>query len=283
MARKQVQAFTISFLDLLSGALGAVILLFIIVPKLDSETQEELEALNRVNIEIEELQDILEQAKNSIPKEIYEEIQSQIDSLEDAVAILTEEMEDLREALAEANSQIENLESQVQQQEQQIESMNQQIQEQAEEISDLRDQVAQLERQIRECERVTERLKAEGHYLVVTMSWETHGDDVDLHVIDPTGAEFYYRQPIHAGRPGKLTKDDVDGPGVEVWQTNSLSVGTYQIKANLYDWESGIPPDLVFWVYYRNGNRSFRSRLNRESEKKLITRLTVNSNRVITF
>lgn len=269
MARKQIQAFNISFLDLISGALGAVILLFIIVPKLDSETQAELEALNQVNVEIEELENILEQAKNSIPKEIYEQIQAQIETLENTVDRLAQEIEAMQEQLSEANERIEALETQNQQQQQQIESMQQQIQD--------------LQQQITKCEQDMEKLEGEGKFAVITMSWETKGDDVDMHIIDPSGAEFYYSRTTNPGRPGKLTKDDTSGPGVEVWQIASLQPGTYQIKANLYKSVSGTAPNLEFWVYYRNGNKSFRKTLFRVGEKTLISTMRVDSDGLVTL
>ena len=45
MARKEINIFGTSFLDLLSGALGAVIILFIIVPKMSVQQQEALQEL----------------------------------------------------------------------------------------------------------------------------------------------------------------------------------------------------------------------------------------------
>ena len=45
MPKKEINIFSISFLDLLSGALGAVIILYIIIPKLNAE---EIELLDEV-------------------------------------------------------------------------------------------------------------------------------------------------------------------------------------------------------------------------------------------
>ena len=43
MKRKEINIFSTSFLDLLSGALGAVLILFIIIPKLTTEQQSALD------------------------------------------------------------------------------------------------------------------------------------------------------------------------------------------------------------------------------------------------
>ena len=54
MQRKEINIFSISFLDLLSGALGAVLILFIIIPKMTFEQQDaisQLEELNEQNLQ----------------------------------------------------------------------------------------------------------------------------------------------------------------------------------------------------------------------------------------
>ena len=51
MARQEINIFGTSFLDLLSGALAAVIILFIIIPKM---TKEDVELLEKVK-EIQEI------------------------------------------------------------------------------------------------------------------------------------------------------------------------------------------------------------------------------------
>jgi len=263
MGRRQIQTFNISFLDLLAGALGAVILLFIIVPKLDSESKSQLIALNKVNVEIEEIQDIMEQAKNSIPNEIYDKIKQELESLEIAVQELTQEIEVMERTLSKATDRIEELESQNEQQQDQIDSMQKDLEE--------------MRQQIVKCEENMEKLEGEGRFAVITMSWETLGDDVDMHIVDPLGYEFYYQEPSHAGRLGKLTKDDTVGPGIEVWQIPTLDEGIYLIKANLFDSKSGQAPELEFWIYYRNGNKSIKKSLYRAKEKTLIASIQVDS------
>jgi hypothetical protein len=50
MAKKPIEVFSISFLDLLSGALGAVIILFVFVPKMSQKEKDMIGKLGLENI-----------------------------------------------------------------------------------------------------------------------------------------------------------------------------------------------------------------------------------------
>ena len=81
MANKEINIFSTSFLDLLSGALAAVLILFIIVPKLTKEQDNSLKELEELKEEVGDLKDLMEQIRNSVPAEIFEEIQAKLDEL----------------------------------------------------------------------------------------------------------------------------------------------------------------------------------------------------------
>ena len=74
-------------------------------------------------------------------------------------------------------------------------------------------------------------------FLAVMISWPGgRGDDVDLHVVDPRGNEFYYGARIHAGSPARFEEDSRHGPGNEVWlHPNLTDPGEYRIYGNLFD------------------------------------------------
>lgn len=262
MTRKTINVFNISFLDLICGALGAVILLFIIVPKLDSKSQKELEAISQANLELSQLENILEELENSVSSELYEEIQNRIESLEDALEEVENEVQELRDKLSNAQEQIQSQQNR---------------------ITELQESLKEITERADNCEENMEKLESQGRFAVVTMSWNTTGDDVDLHVVDPTGAEFSYRTPSIAGRPGKLTKDDTYGPGVEVWQISFLETGRYTIYTNLYESKSKEIPNIEAWIYFRNGNKVFKGTIDKIKEKRLITSFTVDDEGNITF
>ena len=70
-------------------------------------------------------------------------------------------------------------------------------------------------------------------FVLVIASWSS-GDDVDLHVVDPQGREFYYAQDTHPGSPASLAEDNVNGPGNEVWLHPAADPGRYRVCYKLY-------------------------------------------------
>ena len=83
MARKEFNIFSISFLDLLSGALGAVIILFIVVPKMTSEQQQTIETLDELNIQVETVAEMIEQLEHSVDREVAEALSRQVEQLQE--------------------------------------------------------------------------------------------------------------------------------------------------------------------------------------------------------
>jgi hypothetical protein len=81
--------------------------------------------------------------------------------------------------------------------------------------------------------RELEELKSETP-LIIIIEWEAARVDVDLHVVDPAGAEFFFQRKRIAGRPGRLSEDDTVGPGFEVWEIAMAEAGSYRLYYNLY-------------------------------------------------
>lgn len=127
MSRREINIFGTSFLDLLSGALAAVIILFVIVPK---KAQADIDVLN----EVQELQtvandvkDAIEKIKSSIPKEVFEkvkedidrankkiiELQNRVNNLEQKIRELTNENVSLKEKVVAQQAEIEQLKKQL--------------------------------------------------------------------------------------------------------------------------------------------------------------------------
>lgn len=136
MARKEINVFGASFLDLLSGALGAVIILYILVPKLtipitEFEEQKKLsEEIGKLGVAIEDIADLIPQQQLDAIKSQMEEVISAKTALEGKVASiqkaleecrksneenlkkiveLQEELKETQEALAAAQAQVEDL------------------------------------------------------------------------------------------------------------------------------------------------------------------------------
>ena len=69
-------------------------------------------------------------------------------------------------------------------------------------------------------------------FLLVVISWP-EDSDVDLHIIDPQGREFYFVQATHSGTQAKL-EVDAQHAGNEIWLHPEAGPGGYQIFYNLY-------------------------------------------------
>ena len=143
MSRKEINVFGTSFLDLLSGALAAVIILYVIVPKMSQTEREALDELQQMNVQVDELSEQLQALRDMIPQDTYralvdqvEQMQQTMQQLEESIAALQDdnarltadnerlqsEVERLRHEAARADSlqrRIEQLEQQQQRQQQQ--------------------------------------------------------------------------------------------------------------------------------------------------------------------
>ncbi len=104
------------------------------------------------------------------------------------------------------------------------------------------------------------RKQLRGTFLVIVLRWETNRHDVDLHVINPEGQEFFYEKHNRNGAqfPGVdafLTVDSRRGPGIEVWLDPLASAGRYQLLVNLYERHGGARTAPVSGkVYFRDGH-----------------------------
>jgi uncharacterized protein YfaP (DUF2135 family) len=81
------------------------------------------------------------------------------------------------------------------------------------------------------------------------------GDDVDLHVTDTRGNEYYYdsNHRKFPGSEGQFLRDSTNGPGIEVWQLPVAQPGTYKIEYNLYRKLSASPLRVSGSVFARKG------------------------------
>ncbi|MBU2569307.1 MAG: hypothetical protein KJ725_04595 [Gammaproteobacteria bacterium] len=116
-------------------------------------------------------------------------------------------------------------------------------------------------------------------FLVIYIRWSTVNHDVDLHVVNPAGIEFNFRQKTHPNHPGELTEDSLVGPGNEVWELHEATPGVYRVYANLYA-RRGNPAaaEVKGRVFYRDGSSQLKPlRLPVEQQKGLMASITVNA------
>ena len=114
-------------------------------------------------------------------------------------------------------------------------------------------------------------------FLVLYVRWDTH-DDVDLHLTDPSGAEFYWdRHKTIPGRPGELSEDNVIGPGNEVWEIRDAPAGDYRVDVRLYTVRDQRKPVVVKGrVFHRDGSELFQNvQLSRQGQREPIATIRV--------
>lgn len=70
--------------------------------------------------------------------------------------------------------------------------------------------------------------------LRITMTWDTDGNDVDLHVVDPAGEHVYFGHK-EAASGIRLLQDIVQGFGPEVVRTDSVLPGAYHVGVKYYN------------------------------------------------
>ena len=112
--------------------------------------------------------------------------------------------------------------------------------------------------------------------MLVLVSWGS-SDDVDLHIIDPHGNEFYYNDKNHSGTPAKLEEDNTRGPGNEIWLHPQATPGEYKIHYKLYAQNSS-RVEVRGAMLTPNGRTAIPTRrLTRQGEKPLVAVITVDN------
>ena len=82
---------------------------------------------------------------------------------------------------------------------------------------------------LQECSRIAKRT-----FVLAVMSWAT-GDDIDMHVFDPSGRRYFYQKRRYSGSPAELEVDNTRGPGNEIWLHPSAAPGKYTVAYKFYN------------------------------------------------
>ena len=117
-------------------------------------------------------------------------------------------------------------------------------------------------------------------FLLVTISWEGT-DDVDLHIVDPLGNEFYYKARTHSGTVARFEEDTIRGPGNEVWLHPQVTPGEYKIYYRLYDQHSSTVTVRGSIVHSVGRVELQPRRLRQEREKPRVATVVVDADRNI--
>ena len=226
---REINVFSVSALDLFASALGAFILMslifmvfFTMTSQDAGEAAEVQAALDRCDAELASAAaraaDLGAQLTAS---------QARSSELEAANSALEARLADTVESSAMAACQARLAES---------EAALVECRSQLETSSGVAERLERVDEELQACQRALRR-----SFLLVIASWSTY-HDVDLHVVDPAGREFYYQRRRISGSSAALEEDNTRGPGNEVWLHPSAEAGRYQVCYKLY---SGSPSTSV--------------------------------------
>lgn len=230
MARKEINIFSVSFLDLLSGALAAVIILFVVIPKMTNEQVDAIETLDELNVQVDQLDSLLQLAQNSIPEELYEQIQAQMDQLNQTIEELNEQVRELDRQLSDCNDERAQLQ-------QQLDETRQQLAEAQQQVADLTEQVAELTPQGVDNESgAGQALYGVNSEFSIVITWPDNLD-VDLHIINKENGEEVYFDNLNSAWGSLLTDVTSRPEGEDIYELffqRKIVPGTYDIYYRLY-------------------------------------------------
>ena len=144
-------------------------------------------------------------------------------------------------------------------------------------IAQTREELAQAQAELEEA--------AKANFMVVIVSWSTT-DDVDLHVIDPAGREFYHGQKEYPGlSEAKLEVDVTNGPGNELWLHPEVTPGEYVVEYVYYTDRDRRPVRVRGTVLHRDGRIALpevtlRSASSRERRRAAVLRVAAEDGQV---
>lgn len=244
---REINIFSVSALDLFASALGAFILISIVLmPYFLRVSQEEVDqlrsALTQAQAALAETRQQLRQAQGELQQCLQREAacRQEVDGLQRQVDQLQGELAQAESELAQARSELAQ-------------------------AQDSQSALQRCQAELDACEK-----KLAKTFLAVVIQWETERHDVDLHIIDPAGNEFQYNAPKHPPQPGELSADTTCGPGVEIWEVAQAPPGEYRILYNFFSrrgnsCDSSRPANqgdaiVKGGVYYRDGHVKLRER-----------------------
>lgn len=218
MTRKEISVFGTSFLDLLSGALAAVIILFVIVPKMSASDQEALREIQEADVHVTELAEMIRQLENSVPQEQFDALLQQIDELQRTIANLSEQVNIMSQQLEQTRQENEQVRQQLEQQ---------------------RQRIAELEEELDRNRQASQMGKIFGidAELGIVCLWREN-IDVDLYVTDlSTNKTCYFHESVQDF--GQLNEDITSRPDsnddrFELFYQRHLKPGRYCIAVNIY-------------------------------------------------
>lgn len=144
---------------------------------------------------------------------------------------------------------LEQAQQQVKQAQEQAKSLQQALSKSQAELQDAKSQASQQAKRIEQLESEVQRT-----FMLIHIQWAVLGPDVDLHVFDPKGNHFSFKNRTASGSSGDLSVDSTVGPGNEVFVDSHAVPGDYKVFAHLYSTRGQTAPiEVTGLVIFRDG------------------------------
>ncbi len=228
---REINIFSMSALDLFASAMGAFMLIALVsLPyylntsksAVEADKPDYKELIKVLEDSNENLEAQLQQCIDEKDEELLESLQQQNSELQEKLEDCEKEKADLEAKIVENNKKIAELEKE----KQAVEEKNVQLEQ---ENQDLEKELEKTKTEFNECDK-----KSADSYLLVTINW-IKNNDIDLHVTDPDGLTYYYKEPNHPSAPNQtLSIDTQGGPGLELFVSQKAKVGTYKVQYHYY-------------------------------------------------
>lgn len=286
---REINVFSVSALDLFASALGAFIVMSMIFMVFFTMTSQSASQQENLQPALEQCEAQRAQAEGALA-----ECQAQVENSVNASALaqcesqLAQCQEQLggsvdASALAQCQSDLAAAQAQ-----------NADLQAQLEAASSAAGEMEAVNAELESCQRALKKT-----FLVVVASWKSEdqredgswlpgagNNDMDLHVVDPIGREFYYGDKTHGGSAAVLEEDTRRGPGNEIWVHPNAEAGRYLICYKFF--EDGPPRrsrlNVRGSIFWQEGKIELPDiRLNRQSEKRLVVEFRVDEEGVVSI
>jgi len=155
MAAKEVEIFSVSFLDLITGVLGAVLILFIIIPKMSDDVEkqlQELDQLKAVKVQVARMDSLMLKLKKNVSPEVYKQLEEQVKNLHSNTEGLQTQIKDLQMSLEKADRERDTYRNKTQELLNRLDSLAVQHRNHDRVVKDLRDQIADLQQKMNDCQ-----------------------------------------------------------------------------------------------------------------------------------
>lgn len=259
MARKEINIFGTSFLDLLSGALAAVIILFIIVPKMMPNDVELLERITEIKSITGDIDNALQRIKYSVPKDVYEKIKEQMDTLNDKIRQLSERVEELETQIKQVVAENDELKQKLAEKDSQTDQLKR-------ELEDLKKQLEEEKENNSPTNTIEKTLGVFAKFAILCR-WEEPTTDVDL------GVQSFNAEPsqvwrMYPSKPWGILGEDVrersddTSERFELFYVPEIVPGEYTAWVNVYSGSRGESAQVnCTLIFHPNGPDEIRKEI----------------------